>query len=65
MIEGVVNDDHQAVVSFSLRDEPAVYSPNAEECGRCSLTAEHCSERTETAAGRVTKEPPGGIHNAC
>ena len=46
-------------------DEPAGYSPSVEECGRCPLTAEHCSERIETAAGRVTNGRPGSIHNAC
>ena len=46
-------------------DEPAGYSPSAEECGRCPLTAEHCSERVETPAGRVTKGRPCGLHDAC
>ena len=45
--------------------EPARHVPSSEECGRCPLTAEHCSERIETPAGRVTKGRPGGLHNAC
>ena len=54
-----------AVMRKIVSDEPAGYSPSAEECGRCPLTAEHCSERLETPAGRVTKERPDGLHNTC
>ena len=54
-----------AVMRQIASDEPAGHSPSAEECGRCPLTAEHCGERIETPAGRVTKGRPCGLHNAC
>ena len=34
-----------AVMRQIASDEPARYSPSARECGRCPLTADHCSER--------------------
>ena len=54
-----------AVMRQIASDEPAGHNPSAEECGRCPLTAEHCSERVETPAGRVTRGRPGGLHDAC
>ena len=32
-------------------DEPAGHMPSADECGRCPLTSEHCSERIESGPG--------------
>ena len=54
-----------AVMRQIASDEPAGHRPSGHECGRCPLTTEHCSERIETPAGRVTKGRPGGLHNAC
>ena len=51
-----VDDEFACMVATVMRTiasgEPAGYSPSARECGRCPLTAEHCSERIETAPGR-------------
>ena len=49
-IDAAFADRVATVMRQIASDEPAPYRPSATECGRCPLTAEHCSERVEVAA---------------
>ena len=46
-------------------DEPAGHRPSAEECGRCPLTAEHCTERVEGVARSADINGTGHSPSTC
>ena len=46
-----------------VSDQPARYVPSAQECGRCVLTGEECSERIEAGSGPPGDDSPDGHHS--
>ena len=46
-------------------DEPAGHRPSARECGRCPLTAEHCTERVEGDARSTDINGTGHNPSTC
>ena len=46
-------------------DEPARYMPSAQECGRCLLTGDDCSERIEAEPRSPDSPRSGHPHSTC
>ena len=64
-----IDDEFRERVGDVMRQiasaEPARHLPSTEECGRCVLTAEDCSERLDMESGSPGCDRSGGLLTSC
>ena len=64
-----IDDEFRERVAEVMRQiasaEPARHVPGTEECGRCVLTSDDCSERIDVELGSPGGDHPGGLLTSC